>query len=249
MRGAPRYAGEHRVQRRIIPAYAGSTVAAASALFYSWDHPRVCGEHTRWPRRSGTRGDHPRVCGEHTLRSKLNGETEGSSPRMRGARRRSECPRLTHGIIPAYAGSTQSCRPLVVMGRDHPRVCGEHPSCSCCNIFALGSSPRMRGAPRAEMATLWFDGIIPAYEGSTAYERKKLDFGEDHPRVCGEHRTQPCRCIANQGSSPRMRGAPFFAPPSPIAAGIIPAYAGSTCHELRRLRKGWDHPRVCGEHD
>ena len=175
--------------------------------------------------------------------------TGGSSPRMRGAHPALEAQWRDRRIIPAYAGSTPSERMSTPNSWDHPRVCGEHPVVQAACRDGSGSSPRMRGAPRAEMATLWFDGIIPAYAGSTAYERKKLDFGEDHPRVCGEHRTQPCRCIANQGSSPRMRGAPFFAPPSPIAAGIIPAYAGSTCHELRRLRKGWDHPRVCGEHD
>ena len=32
-------------------------------------------------------------------------------------------------------------------------------------------------------------------------------------------------------------------------AGIIPAYAGNTCHAVRQPSLWWDHPRVCGEHD
>ena len=31
-------------------------------------------------------------------------------------------------------------------------------------------------------------------------------------------------------------------------AGIIPAYAGNTCHAVRQPSLWWDHPRVCGEH-
>ena len=30
--------------------------------------------------------------------------------------------------------------------------------------------------------------------------------------------------------------------------GIIPAYAGNTCSSRSSCMPGWDHPRVCGEH-
>ena len=86
MRGALSVVTEPREQPGIIPAYAGSTEAEALASILGWDHPRVCGEHT--------------------LRSKLNGETEGSSPRMRGAPARGRFLYCMTGIIPAYAGST-----------------------------------------------------------------------------------------------------------------------------------------------
>ena len=32
------------------------------------------------------------------------------------------------------------------------------------------------------------------------------------------------------------------------SAGIIPAYAGSTWSAVEKYTPGWDHPRVCGEH-
>ena len=50
--------------------------------------------------------DHPRVCGEHTACLAIPIRQQGSSPRMRGARR--SCPRSRRSgrIIPAYAGST-----------------------------------------------------------------------------------------------------------------------------------------------
>ena len=50
-----------------------------------------------------------------------------------------------------------------------------------------GSSPRMRGAPRAPRVEEAVRGIIPAYAGSTAHQGWPFFAGRDHPRVCGEH--------------------------------------------------------------
>ena len=50
---------------------------------------------------------------------------------------------------------------------DHPRVCGEHCSCSKVGHLILGSSPRMRGALIYEAREHHAHGIIPAYAGST----------------------------------------------------------------------------------
>ena len=51
------------------------------------------------------------------------------------------------------------------------------------------------------------------------------------------------------GSSPRMRGTPLVVWGDSCDEGIIPAYAGNTCHAVRQPSLWWDHPRVCGEHD
>ena len=53
---------------------------------------------------------------------------------------------------------------------DHPRVCGEHVVNSLFGSVALGSSPRMRGAPPIVLARQFLQGIIPAYAGSTFIE-------------------------------------------------------------------------------
>ena len=92
----------------IIPACAGSTRLLPRSAYSSWDHPRMCGEHDSdaW----------------HTP------DRQGSSPHVRGARKVRWDEAKPSGIIPACAGST------VVVGigagyvRDHPRMCGEHPS-------------------------------------------------------------------------------------------------------------------------
>ena len=50
------------------------------------------------------------------------------------------------------------------------------------------------------------------------------------------------------GSSPHARGAPYADPISSFCAGIIPACAGSTRTQCRRLLGRPDHPRMRGEH-
>ncbi len=52
----------------------------------------------------------------------------------------------------------------------------------------------------------------------------------------------------NQGSSPRMRGAPQRIPDRLDGHGIIPADAGSTGKALAPEGASRDHPRGCGEH-
>ena len=86
MRGAP--PGWYMVvpPSRIIPADAGSTARSAKACHEAQDHPRGCGEHDN-------------------LDSDMEGP-EGSSPRMRGARRGGRDSGSRERIIPADAGST-----------------------------------------------------------------------------------------------------------------------------------------------
>ena len=152
----------------------------------------------------------------------------GSSPRMRGAH-----PALVGlvsrlGIIPAYAGSTPQLPTLKALGEDHPRVCGEH-ALSMAAIAALrGSSPRMRGAPVDGLWGAETTRIIPAYAGSTSRGGTSTRASRDHPRVCGEHCPWPSCAWSGRGSSPRMRGAHHESRAIRLAAGIIPAYAGST---------------------
>ena len=153
-----------------------------------------------------------------------------------------------YGIIPAYAGSTQSFQRIAVFVRDHPRVCGEHPGSCEKNVPMAGSSPRMRGAPLGGHNLVHRSRIIPAYAGSTAASPATSPAARDHPRVCGEH-VPSFRCSGRaSGSSPRMRGALRNSLLEVVGSGIIPAYAGSTRTCLARQSATRDHPRVCGEH-
>ena len=71
MRGAQQRYLNPKIHNRIIPADAGSTNAQRTTTRESKDHPRGCGEH-------GTE-------------AVLIPHCQGSSPRMRGARREFKC--------------------------------------------------------------------------------------------------------------------------------------------------------------
>ena len=78
-------------------------------------------------------------------------------------------------------------------------------------------------------------------EGCTKVE---VDNAEPTVRALDRARITP-RGI--EGSSPRVRGAARFCPPSAATAGIIPACAGSSSGMMIFLKLTSDHPRVCGE--
>ena len=105
-RGAPFARHDRRVERGIIPAYAGSTTSGATRAKSTPDHPRIRGEHKD----------------QHTQAMIMF----GSSPHTRGALDGRARRRRYVGIIPAYAGSTRQSRSPRAKPADHPRIRGEH---------------------------------------------------------------------------------------------------------------------------
>ena len=248
MRGARRLVGLTLVLMGIIPAYAGSTSRKHGEGLSARDHPRICGEHCSASAGSATfSGSSPHMRGARVEGHRLIGDP-GSSPRMRGAPCLTISPSCWSGIIPAYAGSTYRHRHKRLPARDQPRVCGEHFQQMHGVVSAAGSSPRMRGALCYGTITYLRYGIIPAYAGSTFMGSVTHLSRRDHPRVCGEHAVPAAVPLITQGSSPRMRGAQVHRALRRHVAGIIPAYAGSTCARRCGFRAPGDHPRVCGEH-
>ena len=106
----------------------------------------------------------------------------------------------------------------------------------------------MRGTQSQPLLYCLQSGIIPAYAGNTCSRPRRLVVRRDHPRVCGEHLLDGQPKKTELGSSPRMRGTRTIRAVHVPKTGIIPAYAGNTCHRFPHCRGTWDHPRVCGEH-
>ena len=113
-RDHPRIRGEHAGAvgdgggvPGIIPAYAGSTNhRQCHNLLYTGSSPHTRGAPTARKLGAASRVDHPRIRGEH--------------PRAGvGVLERP-------GIIPAYAGSTESALAATSDAGDHPRIRGEH---------------------------------------------------------------------------------------------------------------------------
>ena len=153
--------------RRIIPAYAGSTTTYDSFDVAVSDHPRIRGEHCRH-RGTGIPG-------------------AGSSPHTRGARSAWSAPSSSPRIIPAYAGSTRGHHEIQLDGEDHPRIRGEHVRPGCYEALYEGSSPHTRGARQCHRHRHPRGRIIPAYAGSTAFASSHFADRTDHPRIRGEH--------------------------------------------------------------
>ena len=131
-------------------------------------------------------------------------------------------------IIPAYAGSTGSWSAARRRTSDHPRIRGEHAVFPVDLLTCAGSSPHTRGALIIFRSIAAFQGIIPAYAGSTGWVRHTPHIDRDHPRIRGEHKLTATVEQLRGGSSPHTRGAPEgpFDPWDRLR--IIPAYAGST---------------------
>ena len=155
------------VGARIIPAYAGSTLTAATSACATPDHPRIRGEHSSTPFPNST--------------------MPGSSPHTRGARTATRHRMPRRRISPAYAGSTALPWTGGIRPWDHPRIRGEHSAHRKTWKALTGSSPHTRGA---RTPTSWIASgprIIPAYAGSTKGASPWPLVSRDHPRIRGEH--------------------------------------------------------------
>ena len=195
------------LQARIIPACAGNAAPFARAPEGVPDHPRVCGE--REPR-TGT------------------GESDaGSSPRVRGTRRRRRGERSGSRIIPACAGNARGVGVPACASTDHPRVCGERDPTMLNSYEFRGSSPRVRGTRGAARPSDVRGRIIPACAGKATRIDESRRRAPDHPRVCGERLPWRCWIDRKSGSSPRVRGTLHWHARDGRARRIIPACAGN----------------------
>ena len=191
---------------------------------------------------------HPRPCGEHRTHLAIHPKIQGSSPPVRGARRRGHRESRCGGLIPARAGSTVPFKIGGLLPRAHPRPCGEHVGAKDLDGGLVGSSPPVRGAPGWSCAPGRRPGLIPARAGSTLLLLLWRMHRGAHPRPCGEHTQGATAANRYEGSSPPVRGAPAVITTPTARCGLIPARAGST-YRLAAIRfPTRAHPRPCGEH-
>ena len=192
----------------LIPAYAGNTFHLDVCTAIRRAHPRLRGEHS--PSHAGAR-----VAG-------------GSSPLTRGTRDCSVRVDSPPGLIPAYAGNTESHHGIPVIIRAHPRLRGEHSITSARKSSFSGSSPLTRGTQKSGGRLPVPLGLIPAYAGNTCAPGPRLGPRPAHPRLRGEHIISMISRFMMMGSSPLTRGTRQHAPRLCRNCGLIPAYAGNT---------------------
>ena len=111
--------------------------------------PACAGNRRRSHRGVASIQDHPRVCGEQALPPASVFKEEGSPPRVRGTVQLDfaglNCARIT----PACAGNSPPILSVYMIGKDHPRVCGEQLFCLPYAVGGEGSPPRVRGTDHA----------------------------------------------------------------------------------------------------
>ena len=109
----------------ITPACAGTTTIGLLYPQISWDHPRMCGDHSTRHNR-------------HIARW-------GSPPHVRGPRNHFQLSIHRWGITPACAGTTSFHLKTKVPFGDHPRMCGDHAVDGFKEPEGWGSPPHVRG--------------------------------------------------------------------------------------------------------
>ena len=130
--------------------------------------------------------DHPRRCGENPLIQLTF--------------------ILPPGITPAGAGKTRQPHAQAWDSQDHPRRCGENGNFKVALARKRGSPPQVRGKPSSFLHFFKLDRITPAGAGKTAPPSLCRWCSGDHPRRCGENRTDAAALTRRIGSPPQVRG-------------------------------------------
>ena len=150
-------------------------------------------------------------------------------------------------ITPACAGTSRRLPYSTTRAKDHPRVCGDKQSSRRRATTLLGSPPRVRGQDIEHPVLCAPVGITPACAGTSRVCESFYFCREDHPRVCGDKRTQTQRQRDRRGSPPRVRGQVTERGGAPVVFRITPACAGTSPLSHYRRITSRDHPRVCGD--
>ena len=190
---------------------------------------------------------HPRACGENLAGVAGRAASAGSSPRVRGKRRRRRSAHRHRRLIPARAGKTLDHALLERGGGAHPRACGENATSPPSEATSIGSSPRVRGKLPCRPERRGSDGLIPARAGKTGSSSRAGTSSPAHPRACGENGQNWTRRTRPRGSSPRVRGKRGQGIREHHLNRLIPARAGKTPVHSRKAAAHRAHPRACGE--
>ena len=171
---------------------------------------------------------HPRVCGEQIVIVVPGGNSDGSSPRVRGTVPETVYKRSRLRFIPACAGNRQRDLRRRSPPPVHPRVCGEQRRPHNKRTGRDGSSPRVRGTGQGALSGEDRVRFIPACAGNRACTSVLRRPEAVHPRVCGEQFSAGLQTHVCVGSSPRVRGTDRGEPHEIPSTRFIPACAGNS---------------------
>ena len=133
MKVHPRVCGEYICVQSLFAGFVGSPPRMRGIWCASWllnyirrFTPAYAGNIFCWQARLPFGKVHPRVCGEYWLQFLRFACLLGSPPRMRGIFLSSATQTSYLRFTPAYAGNMVSSFEIEMLGKVHPRVCGEY---------------------------------------------------------------------------------------------------------------------------
>jgi len=171
------------------------------------------------------------VCGNYIWQAQSPMSSQGSPPRVRELPQGSDPRGSRSRITPACAGITPFITLNYLKHRDHPRVCGNYQRQTQGQFCRRGSPPRVRELPTSNAEITTDLRITPACAGITATMAATIILPGDHPRVCGNYRSDTAGKRHGEGSPPRVRELLRWPAVDFGGLRITPACAGITCQK------------------
>ena len=241
----PRYDGVDAPQGT-SPHLRGNPPAPPSKCWQRRDIPAPAGQPGHRPRPSWSSWGHPRTCGATRSRPGFTRGGTGTSPHLRGNRRReTNCHRCTRDI-PAPAGQPQRRTSASCCCKGHPRTCG---ATQCVLAFFqanIGTSPHLRGNLAGLGIQHLCPGDIPAPAGQPEWADNPEAPPGGHPRTCGATVRAFVKRGYYLGTSPHLRGNRHQVLHHVLGQRDIPAPAGQPATWRPTSTGGSGHPRTCG---
>ena len=127
-------------------------------------------------------------------------------------------------------------------------MCGNYASCPAHHLSGLGSPPHVRELLVMANPAHTLKGITPACAGTTVISLNLPMLAWDHPRMCGNYRSEVLERHSKRGSPPHVRELPQRPHKAAPLIGITPACAGTTFEIMLGADDAEDHPRMCGNY-
>ena len=190
---------------------------------------------------------HPHGCGERNTSIGSYKPSVGSSPRLWGTQKGFTGFLLGYRFIPTAVGNATSQADRAISDAVHPHGCGERWYANNPVMAKAGSSPRLWGTPRHEVALQASIRFIPTAVGNASPSLAPVAQNTVHPHGCGERRPTVLSSVANHGSSPRLWGTPGCVWRWVYPCRFIPTAVGNA-HAQGISKTGTPvHPHGCGE--
>ena len=150
-------------------------------------------------------------------------------------------------IIPTRVGTSRRSPRPSLLRRDHPHACGDKFCQQHESGVAKGSSPRVWGQVKNNLAIEPLSRIIPTRMGTSSICYQRVQIHRDHPHAYGDKTPVLAQSGVMTGSSPRVWGQVGVAWRGEAWSGIIPTRMGTRFINFTHRPQIKDHPHAYGD--